>query len=127
MTGVTDVMDPELIKLLKQEILSELKDQDTRRREELLIEREQVKKAQDEYIARMKESTDPWVDVIADVKDSNGLGVRLEWNDAFIAYLKENGITGTDQEQIVQKYIALLLRDTADRLEEETKGGSEYA
>lgn len=127
MSGMKDVMDPEVVKLLKQEILNELKDQETRRREELLIEREAKQKAIDEYVARMKLSTDPWVDVIADVKDSNGLGVRLEWNDAFIAFLKENGITGADQEQVVQKYIALLLRDTADRLEEETKGGSEYA
>lgn len=127
MSGMKDVMDPEVVKLLKQEILNELKDQETRRREELLIEREAKQKAIDEYVARMKLSTDPWVDIIADVKDSNGLGIRLEWNDAFVAFLKENGINGTDQEQVVQKYIALLMRDAADRLEEETKGGSEYA
>lgn len=122
----TDI-SPDIIAAIKAQILEELKDEDTRRREELLIERETKQKTIDEYVERMKLSTDPWVDVIADVKDSNGLGVRLEWNDAFIVYLKESGINGTDQEQVVQKYIALLLRDTADRLEEETKGGSEYA
>jgi hypothetical protein len=120
-------IDPNLVAILKKQILAELKDDDARRREELLLEREQNKKTQDEYVAKMKLSTDPWVEVMADVKDSNGLGVRLEWNDAFIAFLKENGINGTDQEQIVQKYIALLLRDTADKLEGETPGGSEYA
>lgn len=121
----TDI-SPDIIAAIKAQILEELKDEDTRRREELLIERETKQKTIDEYVERMKLSTDPWVDVIADVKDSNGLGVRLEWNDAFIVYLKESGINGTDQEQVVQKYIALLLRDTADRLEEESKGSSEY-
>jgi hypothetical protein len=122
-----DNIDPELVKLLKQQILEELKDEDTRRREELLAERERVGKIQDEYVEKMKQSLDPWVEVMADVRDSNGLGIRLEWNDAFVAYLKENGINGTDQDQVVQKYIALLLRDAADKMEEETKGGSEYA
>lgn len=125
--SLKDNIDPELVAILKAQILEELKDQDTRRREEVLAERERVKKEQDEYVAKMKLSTDPWVDVMADVKDSNGLGVRLEWNDAFIAFLKENGINGTDEEQTVQKYIALLLRDTADKLEGESKGESEYA
>ena len=125
--SLKDNIDPELVAILKKQILAELKDQDTRAREELLASREQTKKIQDDYIEKMKLSTDPWVDVIADVKDSNGLGVRLEWNDAFIVFLKENGINGTDEEQIVQKYIALLLRDTADKLEGETKGESEYA
>lgn len=125
--SLKDNIDPELVAILKAQILEELKDKDTRRREELLAERETAKKAQDEYVERMKLSTDPWVDVMADVKDSNGLGVRLEWNDAFIVFLRENGINGTDQEQVVQKYIALLLRDTADQLEGETKGESEYA
>lgn len=125
--SLKDNLDPELVKLLKEQILDELRDKDTRAREDLLAERERVKKTQDEYIERMKLSTDPWVEVIADVKDSNGLGVRLEWNDAFINYLKENGINGTDQEQVIQKYIALLLRDAADKMEGETKGNSEYA
>ena len=125
--SLKDNIDPELVAILKAQILEELKDTDTRRREELMIEREAKQKAIDEYVERMKLSTDPWVDVIADVKDSNGLGVRLEWNDAFIAFLKENGISGTDEEQTVQKYIALLLRDTADKLEGESKGDSEYA
>lgn len=46
-------------------------------------------------------------------------GIRLEtdWNAAFVQLLRDNGYTGTSDEQIVQKYVALVTKQIADKLD----------
>lgn len=104
---------------IKQQLIEELKDEDTKRREKLLQQRATAKKAREDYVNQMKESTDPWVEVLGNVETPQGVKVDLEWNDAFIEYLRTNGFTGTDEDAIVQKWITLLLRDMADTMDEE--------
>jgi len=64
-------------------------------------------------------STEPWVEIKSDRIDPiKGLVIELDWNDAFIQYLKDNGITGRDPETAVQKWIAMLYQNILGELEE---------
>lgn len=112
---------------LKQQVLEELKNEETRKREEQVMRREKEKQEQQKYIETMKESPDPWVDIIGWVRTDEGVKVELEWNDAFADYLRVQGITGSDDEQVVQKWITILLRDMADQIVDESEeGGSTF-
>jgi len=76
-------------------------------------------------VAQMKESSEPWVDVTGWTDTEQGVKVELEWNDSFVDYLKAEGITGADEDQIVQQYITLLLRDMADQMDDQKEGAFE--
>ena len=102
---------------LKQQILDKLKDDQTKNMELEKRKREEEQREKEAYIEKMKQSTNPWVDVFGWVNTKDGVKVELEWNNAFVDYLKVNGITGADEDQIVQKWISLLLRDIADDMD----------
>lgn len=53
------------------------------------------------------------------IDENKGILLDLEWNDDFIRYLKENGITGKSDEEIVKNYLVRLYAHLASRLEEE--------
>jgi len=117
------VLNAELIaevkKLVTAEIITELKENDVLKQKELEIKREQESLEHANYVALKMESEDPWVEIVGDISDEQkGQRIELNWNPAFIVYLKKNNITGADEEQIVQKYISLLLQDMVDRGEE---------
>lgn len=111
--------DPELIATIRRQVLDELKGEQERELAQKLKEREEAKKVHDEYLAKMKGSTDPWVEIQGWTETAHGVRVELEWNDAFVLYLKEQGVTGADDDQVVQRWITLLLRDMADQMEEQ--------
>lgn len=121
-------IDLEAIKQeLKNQILDEMKSERQRKFEEAQRERELIKKEYEDYVGRMKQSSEPWVDVSGWQQDDKGVKVELDWNDAFVDYLKSNGVTGVDDEQVVQKWVTLLLRDMADQLDGEKKEeGGQY-
>lgn len=74
------------------------------------------KKAADEKIEQEKRDKEPWVDIRGMLEDpKHGIKVDLDWNDAFIEYLRDNGITGADEEIVVQKWITMLYRDLMDQ------------
>jgi len=109
----------EVKKLVTAEIVAELKEDKVLAAKEKEIEREQEDLEYNRYVARMQASDDPWVDFVGNVRDTEmGQRLQMEWNDAFIVYLRECGITGADDEQVVQKYISLLLKDMVDKNEE---------
>ena len=66
-----------------------------------------------------KDSDKPWVSIIGDNIGEEGLQLSLDWNNAFIDYLKASGIEGVDETQIVQKWLAMIAQQQADRLSEE--------
>jgi hypothetical protein len=115
---------------LKAELVEELKDEETKRRERLAQKREEERKSREEYVNKMKESPEPWVDILGMVDTPQGIRIELEWNDAFIEHLRKNGIRGTDDDAMVQKWVILLLRDMADDMEENTnpvgRGASDF-
>ncbi len=125
----TGVLNAELIASIKKqvtsEIVAELKEDKFKKTKEREILREQEDIEHQRYVATMKESEDPWVEFVGDVRDTRqGQRLQMEWNDAFIDYLKASGIVGADEEQIVQKYISLLMRDMNDKTE--NRFGSDY-
>lgn len=103
---------------LKNQILDELKDQQTLKQEEAKKRRAEEKAEQEKYFETMKKSPDPWVEIVGWVHTNTGVQVELEWNDAFVNYLRSNGVSGSSDEQVVQKWVTLLLRDMADQMDE---------
>jgi hypothetical protein len=64
-----------------------------------------------------KDSTEPWVQVIGEHIDPKyGIRIELDWNDAFVDYLKRNGYTGTSDETIVQKWLAHLYKHLVENM-----------
>jgi hypothetical protein len=68
----------------------------------------------------------PWVEITSDSYDKiKGIKIALDWNDAFIDYLIANGINGTDEETIVQKWLALLYDDLLVKMETQSIDNSD--
>jgi len=120
-------LDPDMIKAIRMQIMEEMKSEKEVQRQEIIEQRETAKKAQDEYVALMKASSDPWVDIQGWVHTDQGVRVELDWNDAFVAHLKSEGVKGADDDQIVQHWITLLLRDMSDQIDEDVPEQSEYS
>jgi hypothetical protein len=60
----------------------------------------------------------PWVELkSADYNEVKGIEIQLDWNEAFIQYLKDNKITGKDEETIIQKWLGAISQEVAGRLE----------
>jgi len=108
---------PELMASLRADILKELKAEDERRAAELEVERKAQESAHQKFLEQMYASSEPWVELQSWADTPQGVKVELEWNDAFVAYLKSQGISGTDDDQTVQKWVALLLMQINDRME----------
>lgn len=56
-----------------------------------------------------RKSSEPWVEVIGEKMDKEGLiELQLDWNDAFIHYLKQHGFRGATDDAIVQLWLISL-------------------
>lgn len=67
---------------------------------------------------RGKESDSPWVNIVGEEIDAKkGIKIELDWNDAFIQYLINAGITGPSDEVIVQKWLAMLYKNLMENME----------
>lgn len=65
-------------------------------------------------------SKEPWVEIKSDaIDDVKGIQIELDWNPAFVMYLRENGISAKEDEAVVQKWLALLYKDLTERLEDQ--------
>lgn len=83
---------------------------------ELLIFREKEKQDQERYT-----STIPWVEIKSESYDQvKGIQIALDWNEAFIMYLKENGVEGKTEDGIVQKWLAMLYQDIIGTMEQQS-------
>ncbi|TFG99969.1 hypothetical protein E4H12_00835 [Candidatus Thorarchaeota archaeon] len=81
--------------------------------EELSTFRKKEEKDKEKY-----ESTEPWVEIrSAEFNENRGIRIELDWNDAFVNHLKESGIKGSNEEEIVQKWLAFLYHDLIEKLE----------
>jgi hypothetical protein len=63
-----------------------------------------------------KDSNEPWVQVVGDHVDAKGIKIELDWNDAFVTYLKNNGYSGVDDETIVQKWVAHMYKHVMENM-----------
>ena len=108
-------IDPEIVAAIRNQVLMELDDRDAREREKERIKREEDLKAREQYLSRMKDSPEPWMELVAISANEKGqIKIELEWNDAFVKQLRENGFVGPDDETVMQRYVAVLARDVAD-------------
>ena len=48
----------------------------------------------------------------------DGIQIALDWNDAFVKFLKAQGVVGVDDTQIVQHWLAMIAKQTSDRISE---------
>lgn len=124
---------PELLELLKQQLIPELKEQvrkevmddfrteEARKQEERRLRKEEETKTINAYSDKMKNSPEPWVDVrgLTDVNDGR-FKIEMDWNDAFIEECKLQGISGTSEEQIIQKYLSLLAKNIDDQITDDS-------
>lgn len=65
-----------------------------------------------------RSSTTPWVEIkSADYSEVKGINIQLDWNEAFIQHLKDSGLTGRDEDAIVQKWLAFMYQGLVERFE----------
>lgn len=56
-----------------------------------------------------RKSDEPWVEIVSEsIHPTHGIQLRLDWNDAFIKYLKLNGYTQGSDEEIVDQWLRSL-------------------
>jgi len=92
----SNILTPELMDAIKKqvtaEIVEDMKEKKVYEEKEREIRREEEDLERANYIAKMKESDEPWCDMDAKVRDTeHGQRVQMEWNDACIVYRKEAG------------------------------------
>ena len=87
------------------------------------LEMYRSKEASDDAI---RSSTEPWVEVKSTKLDPiKGIQIELDWNDAFVQYLKDNGLQGRDDDTIVQKWLAMLYENLINGLETQSIDNSD--
>lgn len=123
---LADIPKEELAMLmanLKEEIKLEMKTEAEQAAEEARLRKERLQREREKYVDAMKESDEPWMDIEAWDQDGTGAKIELDWNDAFIKHLRHNGITGADDDQVVQKWIILLMEDMTMKSEDKNEDG----
>ena len=66
---------------------------------------------------KQKASDQPWVTIIGEsINPEKGIKIELDWNDAFVKYLKANGYNGSDEETVVGKWLVHLYKHLADKM-----------
>lgn len=66
-----------------------------------------------------RNSKEPWVEIkSAEFNEVKGIQIELDWNEAFVYYLKDNGVKAKTDEGIVQKWLMMLYADLIDKFEQ---------
>jgi hypothetical protein len=82
------------------------------------LEAEMQLNAELEAKVQPRSENEPWVEIkSADYNETRGFKIELDWNDAFITYLKDNGLRGKNDEEIVQKWLGYLYGNLIEDLE----------
>lgn len=108
----------DLISTIRQQVLDELKNESTRKEAMAARARAEGDAIRAKFVAEMKSSPEPWVDIIMWVNTPTGVKYELDWNEAFVRDLEANGIKGVNEEQTIQKWVAILVRRSADTMDE---------
>jgi hypothetical protein len=73
---------------------------------------EVAKRVEQEKEQALKNSDKPWVKVeSADVDNNGNIGIKLDWNPAFISYLRHECNFEGDEEKIIHMWLAALYRE----------------
>lgn len=114
-----DGISPELIDQIKKQVIQEMRDEKKLEEEEKKFRQQEERELHEQYVIRMKNSPDPWVEVVGWNESDQGVKVELEWNPPFIKLLRDNGISGADDDQVVQKWLILMMHDLTNNENEE--------
>ncbi len=76
----------------------------------------QLQRVVGEEADKYRDSKDPWVTIIGDTISEDGIQIALDWNDAFVKYLKAQGVTGTDETEVVQHWLAMISKQASEKL-----------
>lgn len=99
----------------KEAALVEVKEELSNTSTELEVFRKQAEEDESR-----RNGTDPWVEIRSAVIDPvKGIQIELDWNPAFVEYLRDNGMNGQNEETVVQKWLAFLYEDLINRLEDQ--------
>ena len=117
---------PELTESIRKQVMEEFKQDEKRKEEERKVRRQEESKVISTYSETMKNSPEPWIDIRGYSQEVDGrLKIELDWNDAFIEQCKKEGLSGTSDEQIIQKYLSLLTHNIDQQIQDQS--GSETA
>jgi len=67
---------------------------------------------------KYRNSKEPWVTIIGDTISEDGIQLALDWNDSFVKYLRAQGVTGADETQVVQHWLAMISKQASEKLSE---------
>jgi hypothetical protein len=118
---------------IAQQALDEKLQALTGRLDEIVAERDAIK-AEEVGVFRQqaaedearRNSPEPWVEIKSESVDPvKGIQIELDWNEAFIQYLKDAGIKARDEETAVQKWLAFLYQDLIEKLEKQVIDNSD--
>jgi len=66
-----------------------------------------------------KYSDEPWVSIVGEgVDPDRGLQIQLDWNSAFIRFLKNSGYIGVTDESVVGQWLVHLYKHVAEEIEQ---------
>lgn len=60
---------------------------------------------------KVKESKEPYLEIVAEKITEQGLKLEMDWNKPMIKYLKKSGFKGNSEEEIVFKYMSAINRE----------------
>lgn len=98
--------------------LKELKKLQEEIEAEQAANRPQFSRVLSDEAEKHRDSKEPWVTVVGETVTEDGIKLELDWNKAFVKFLKAQGVTGSDETQIIQKWLSMVAYQTADRLNE---------
>lgn len=80
----------------------------------------QIHRSKAEADEARRTGSEPWVEIKSDkIDDVKGIQIELDWNDAFVTYLRDNGVTAKTDEAVVQKWLLTLYQNIIHRMEDE--------
>ena len=71
-----------------------------------------------------EDENEPWVNVVktnVDPNDPKQGFMELEWNEAFIKFLREHNYQGKTDEEVVDKWFTDLCKNIGAQMDEESK------
>ena len=132
---------PEALAEMREQVKKEIEDEKyreaMRKEQEAAAAEEAARKHEAELQAELEKvnqermnSDEPWVEMVgSSVDPERGLKVELNWNPAFIKYLREGGVQGTSEEECAQRWLAMVAKDVDSRQVDDDNDGkdnSEY-
>jgi len=98
-----DFIQAKVDKMFEDKVAQEKHKRETKKR----YEAEKLK----EYSESKKEDDEPWIAVIGESTDENGqVAFEMDWNDAMIRQLRDEGVPGITDDEVVNTYLAALFK-----------------